>query len=59
MPGGEEWLLSPVLAGHYRMSDLKDGTLDLADIALLYNALAVKHENERRYQMALDKRAKP
>lgn len=49
MPGGEEWLLRPVLAGCLRYESLLDGTVDLADVAALNDALDVRDENERRY----------
>lgn len=55
MPEGEDWLLRPVLHGLCKYESLKDGTLDLADIALMNDALTVKSENEVRYQRALDK----
>lgn len=31
---------------------LKNGTLDLADVALMNDALAVADENERRFHLA-------
>lgn len=46
LPGGEDWLLAPVLAGMCRYESLKDGTLDLADVALMNDALAVRADNE-------------
>lgn len=46
MPGGEDWLLAPVMAGMCRYESLTDGTLDLADVALMNDALAVKADNE-------------
>lgn len=49
LPGGEDWLLRPVIKGMCRYESLKDGTLSLDDIALMNDALAVKEENERRY----------
>lgn len=49
LPGGEDWLLRPVVKGLCRYESLKDGTLDLCDIALMNDALAAKEENERRY----------
>lgn len=52
MPGGEDWLLRPVLAGCCRYESLIDGTLGLEDVALLNDALDVKDENERRYMKA-------
>ena len=36
----------PVIHGLCKFESLKDGTLDLADIALLNDALAVKSDNE-------------
>lgn len=43
-----DWLMAPVEAGMCRFESLKDGTLDLADIALMNDTIAVKSENERR-----------
>lgn len=37
----------PVLAGMCRFESLKNGTLDLADIALMNDALSVREENDR------------
>lgn len=54
LPGGEDWLLSPVLAGLCRFESLKDGTVDLADIALMNDALAVKADNEERARAAME-----
>lgn len=47
MPGGEDWLLRPVVRQMCRYESLKDGTIDLADIALMNDALDVVAENER------------
>lgn len=47
LPGGEDWLLRPVVRGMCRYESLKDGSLDLADIALMNDALDVVAENER------------
>lgn len=38
-----------------RYESLKDGTLSLADVALMNDALDVKNENERRYMAAQKK----
>lgn len=46
LPGGEDWLLRPVLAGMCRYESLRDCTLGLDDIALMNDALAVKADNE-------------
>lgn len=49
MPEGLDWLLRPALKGMCRYESLKDGTLDLADVANMNDALDVAAENERRY----------
>lgn len=38
----------PVVAGLCKYESLKDGSLDLSDIALMNDALAVKADNEAR-----------
>lgn len=48
MPGGEDWLMRPAVAGMCLYESLKDGTLDLYDVALMNQALDVKAENEAR-----------
>ncbi len=48
MPDGEDWLLRPVFAGCIKYESLIDGTLDLADVALLNDALDVQQENQDR-----------
>jgi len=53
MPSGDDWLLRPALRGLCRYESLKDGTLDLADVALMNDALDVQDENERRYMEAM------
>lgn len=52
MLDGEEWLLRPVLAGCCRYESLVDGTLSLADVMLMNDALDVQGENEWRYHYA-------
>jgi hypothetical protein len=52
MGSGEDWLLRPVLEGMCRYESLKDGTLDLEDIARMNDCLEVKYENEKRHQKA-------
>jgi len=44
----EDWLLRPVLEGKCLYESLKNGTLDLLDIARLNDALDVQEENDRR-----------
>ncbi|MCA8120433.1 hypothetical protein LGN07_17060 [Burkholderia cepacia] len=46
LPGGEDWLLAPVHAQMCRFESLKDGTLDLADVALMNDYLVVRADNE-------------
>lgn len=48
MASGEDWLVRPVLAGTCRFESLVDGTLTLADLADLNDALDCRAENERR-----------
>lgn len=48
--------MRPVLAGKCRYESLKDGTLDLEDIALLNEALDVQAENERRLKDAIGRK---
>ena len=53
MPDGLDWLLRPAVRGMCRYESLKNGTLDLADVAAMNDALDVAAENERRYLAAL------
>ncbi|MDT1857432.1 hypothetical protein FPK33_21745 [Acinetobacter baumannii] len=46
LPDHEDWLLRPVIRGLCRFESLKDGTLDLADIALMNDALDVQADNQ-------------
>jgi hypothetical protein len=55
LPNGEDWLLAPVLSGLCRFESLKDGTIDLVDIALMNDAMAVKADNEQRARAAMEK----
>ena len=48
MSDGEDWLMSPVLAGLCRYESLIDGSLNLMDLARMHDALTVRAENERR-----------
>lgn len=43
-----DFLLAPVMAGLCRYESLKDGSLDLEDIAIMNDALGVRADNERR-----------
>lgn len=53
MPEGLDWLLRPAVRGMCRYESLKNGSLDLADVAAMNDALDVAAENERRYLAAL------
>lgn len=44
--------MHPCLRGLCKYESLKDGTLDLEDIAVMNDALLVTDENERRMQQA-------
>lgn len=52
MAEGEDWLLRPVLEGMCQYESLMNGTLDLADVARMNEALDVRQENERLYRKA-------
>lgn len=39
-----------------KFESLKDGSLSLADVALMNDALDVQYENERRYMAAKEKK---
>jgi hypothetical protein len=52
MEDGEDWLLRPVLKGLCKYESLKDGSVDLEDIARMNAALDVEAENENRYRKA-------
>ncbi|WP_158092959.1 DUF6889 family protein [Acetobacter sp. DsW_059] len=45
-------MMRPVIAGMCKMESLKDGALDLEDIALMNDALDAKTENEIRSNAA-------
>jgi hypothetical protein len=48
----EDWVMRPALEGLCRYESLKDGTLDLEDVARMNEALDVRAENESRYRKA-------
>jgi hypothetical protein len=51
-----DWLLRPVVMGMCNYESLKDGTLDLADIALMNDTLSVKSDNEALAQRIANER---
>jgi len=56
LPHGDDWLYRPVMAGMCRYESLIDGTLDLADIARMNDALDVRDENQRRLNKAMERK---
>lgn len=52
----DDWLLRPVIEGLCQYESLINGTLDLADLALMNEALDVRAENEARIQEAVENR---
>ena len=44
--------MRPVIRGMCKYESLLNGTLSLADVALMNDALTVQDENEKRYQAA-------
>jgi hypothetical protein len=46
MTGKEDWVMRPVTEGLCKYESLKDGTLDLGDIARMNEALDVRAHNE-------------
>lgn len=52
MADGEDWLMRPVVEGMCLYESLKNGALDLEDVARMNAALDVKAENERRFRKA-------
>lgn len=47
--------MRPVLRGLCKFESLKDGTLDLADVALMNAALDVSDENDARAEAARER----
>jgi len=52
LPGNEDFIFGPILAGLVTLRDARDGVYDLADFAHFNDALSVKAENEWRAQEA-------
>lgn len=52
MESDEDWLLRPVVEGLCNYESLKNGLIDLEDIAKMNDALDIKYENERRVHKA-------
>jgi len=54
MGENEDWVMRPVVEGLCHYESLKNGVLDLEDIARMNEALDVKFENENRYRKVND-----
>lgn len=54
LPGGEEYLLRPVKAQMCRYESMFDGTLGLADFALMNDFLLMEDDNQAAARRALD-----
>lgn len=52
LPDGLMYMMRPVIAGMCKYESLLDGSLELADIALMNAALQVDAENQYRLQLA-------
>jgi hypothetical protein len=52
MDSEDDWLMRPVIDGLCRFESLKDGSLDLLDVAIMNHALDIRQENERLYRKA-------
>lgn len=52
MPDETDWLMRPVMEGMCRYESLEDGTLDLEAVARMNDALDVRAENQRRFDVA-------
>jgi hypothetical protein len=52
MTEDEDWVIKPSLRGMCKYESLKDGTLDLEDVARMNAAIDVETENENRRQKA-------
>lgn len=52
MADEDDWVMRPAVEGMCLYESLKDGTLDLEDVAKMNDALDVRAENESRYRKA-------
>ncbi len=48
MPGGEDWLMRPVMHGLCRYESLKGTELDLADFARMNDAIDIDEVNRKK-----------
>jgi len=52
MPEGDDWLMRPVMKGLCSYESLKNGALDICDIARMNDAIDVQLENDYRIAQA-------
>lgn len=52
MQDDEDWVMRPVQERMCLYESLKNGVVDLEDLARMNEAIDVKYENERRYRKA-------
>jgi hypothetical protein len=54
MTDDEDWIMQPVLEGLCKYESLIDGTLGLADIDRMNDAIDVRAENQARVEEAME-----
>lgn len=52
MGDDEDWVMRPAVEGLCKYESLKDGTLDLFDVARMNDAIDVRNVNQERYRKA-------
>jgi hypothetical protein len=52
MGDSEDWIMRPVIDGMCSYESLKNGELDLSDVARMNEALDARAENEKRFRKA-------
>ena len=57
LPSGEEYLWAPAVAGLCSFTDIALSRLDLADVALMNDLLAIQRINDQRLQEARERDA--
>lgn len=55
MESREDWLMRPVVEGMCLYESLKNGAVDLEDIARMNDSIDVAHENQSRLEKAYEK----
>lgn len=53
MPNGEEWYLKPIDLGFYTYAQLKDGSIQIEDIAEINDYISTANENQGRLRAAM------